>query len=506
MTCENVRPHLNAFLDNELAPSERARVQTHLQSCALCQNELAQRAATQSRVRATLHHQAAAAQPSASAWHKLAPRLQSSTPHAYSVYGAIFMRKPLLIGAAVAVLVLALLGVWMTQNATPVSAQEILNRSAQTQQTAQTQQGIRHTQTKIYLNPYAFPPSKQVPGEPRTTLIDSYNDPQTGLYRSVSRNADTNQITDVNGFDGLNLYTPARQDGVDVVTTLYRTPQADGVPEMIKNQQMVGSGDGVKEGTALDMSDQQLFEKMRVTPSTTAVTREQWENGRKVYVLHMTVTVEDESKLSGAKIQLAMPSALYFDAETYAVLGQAKYIDRDGKSELFYSSRIMLDETLPADTTIVWDMSDLTDITLVDDPNGQFGDQLPGPITTQELAGRNANAYLLSAVPDGFTLYLTAPPNPRPQEPNVYIADYRGADDNYFLIQGGMSGPTDFSTLPDSYTTRSGIKLYFESKRPPEKSLIAATALAPDGTTFLVTANLSREQFDQFAEQLVRIK
>ncbi len=506
MTCEQTQSLLNAYLDNELTPSERARVQTHLQSCANCQNELAQLSTLQTRVRTTLQHRAAAVQPPAHAWQTLAPKIKSSTPLPHPVHGGTLVRKPLFIGAVVAVLVLTLIGVWITRNATPVSAQEILNRSAHSQQNTQPQQGIQHTQTKIYFNPHAVPPPKQVPGEPRTTLMDSYRDPRTGYYRSVARNTDTNQITDVNGFDGLNLYTANHEDGVDVVTTVYRTPQVGGVPEMIKKQQMVRSGNGIKDGAALNMTDQELFERMRATSANTSATEEQWENGRKVYVLHMTVTEDDVNKASGEKLELRMSSDLYFDAETYAVLGQANYNDRDGQSTLFYSSRIILQETLPADTIVAWDMTDLTDVQIVDDAQGQFGDQLPGPITADELAKRTTHAYLLSAVPAGFTLTLTAPPNPRPKEPDIYIADYRDADDNYFVIQGGMGGPTEVKNQNDLYTTQSGLKVYFDGRPTYEMPYLNATVVAPDGTQFLIAGKLPLERMQELAEQLVQVK
>lgn len=344
MTCAQMQIHLNAFLDNELTPPERTRVQTHLQTCANCRGELAQLSSLQKRVRSTLHHQVATVQPSANAWHKLAPRLQSAPPLPQSTHGGTFVKRTLFVGTAVAVLVVALLAVWMTQNAKPVSAQEILDRSAQIQQTAQQQGSIQHLQSKIYFNPEAAPSAEQTPGEARTTLWESYHDFANNKARTVIRDANTNAITDIVGTDGVNLYSAKPEQGT--ITTVYRTPQASDVAHPIP----------VKGG-----NEQDTFEQMRRDAANAHVTQEQWQDGRPIYVLR----TEDTG--NGA---IPTSSAIYFDSKTYQVLGQDSYATRDGKTTLYYSSRILLNETLPAGAAVAWDMTDIAGIKIVDEPNG----------------------------------------------------------------------------------------------------------------------------------------
>lgn len=350
MTCDQPSTQLYAFLDNELTPPERARVQTHLQTCANCRVELAQLSSLQKRVQSTLHHQVAAVQPSDNAWHNLAPRLQSVSPLPQSTHGGIFVKRTLFVGATVAVLVFALLAVWMTQNANPVSAQEILDRSAQIQQTAQTQGGIQHLQSKIYFNPEAAPSVEQTPGEARTTLWESYHDFANNKARTVIRDSNTNQITEIVGTDGSNLYSTKSEQGEGAVSVVYRTPQATDVALPFPVKRIDG---------------QDAFEQMRQDAQNARVTQEQWEDGRAIYVLR----TEDANNNIAMQNGVSTSSAIYFDANTYQVLGQDSYATRNGQTTLYYSNRILLDETLPADAAIAWDLTDIGGIRIVDESN-----------------------------------------------------------------------------------------------------------------------------------------
>lgn len=75
MKCQEVIKLLVAYLDNEVTPSERTLIRTHLAGCDTCQQELATLSALQSRVSQFLQVKAAQAAPSPQAWSRLQARL-----------------------------------------------------------------------------------------------------------------------------------------------------------------------------------------------------------------------------------------------------------------------------------------------------------------------------------------------------------------------------------------------------------------------------------------------
>jgi hypothetical protein len=75
MNCQNVREYLLAYLDNEINPSERMLIQSHLAGCDSCQAELTTLSATRSRVSQFLVNRAAQAAPSPQALSHLQAKL-----------------------------------------------------------------------------------------------------------------------------------------------------------------------------------------------------------------------------------------------------------------------------------------------------------------------------------------------------------------------------------------------------------------------------------------------
>ncbi len=75
MNCQHVNHDLLAYLDNELPAPNREAIQLHLQSCPDCQRELSFLTNAEQRLTLFLQEQAAQADPSAQAWHKLQARL-----------------------------------------------------------------------------------------------------------------------------------------------------------------------------------------------------------------------------------------------------------------------------------------------------------------------------------------------------------------------------------------------------------------------------------------------
>jgi len=75
MNCEQVQSLLNAYLDGEVTPSERALIQAHLSGCTVCQQELDLLSTARSQVRSALQRGASQAVPSQNAWSGLEARL-----------------------------------------------------------------------------------------------------------------------------------------------------------------------------------------------------------------------------------------------------------------------------------------------------------------------------------------------------------------------------------------------------------------------------------------------
>jgi hypothetical protein len=68
MNCREVLPRIYAYLDEEISPSEKKLIQTHLATCQSCQQELESLNHLQNRLRQQLKARAAPAAPSPQAW------------------------------------------------------------------------------------------------------------------------------------------------------------------------------------------------------------------------------------------------------------------------------------------------------------------------------------------------------------------------------------------------------------------------------------------------------
>lgn len=75
MNCQEVHQLIIAYIDGEVASSERTLIQAHLARCEPCRRELAALSAIQSRISWSLKDKAAQASPSPQAWSRLQVRL-----------------------------------------------------------------------------------------------------------------------------------------------------------------------------------------------------------------------------------------------------------------------------------------------------------------------------------------------------------------------------------------------------------------------------------------------
>lgn len=400
-----------------------------------------------------------------------------------------FMKQRIVLSAGAAVLFVALLGFVLLRNVTPVSARTILDKAYVAQSQHAPQQGIEHLRTEIYSN------IEGSPDKPGTdVIVESYHDRQTGKLRVVTMDAATGKMVDVFAYDGAFTYSVDHSGDnftVDTPLTVYRTPQ--------------GQVADLKPRGDDGMDSEVMFNKMRSDPDTELTGQETRPDGRKVYVL----TSQQPIKML-VDGQLAHPIGtvmVYFDVDTYEMLGTRILAQKDGQEILVTSQQVEINETLPADSVVAWDLSDLQGITLTDDPTRQHGALLPEIITREQLAARTSTAYLLKTIPDGYSLEIIEPERKAGgSEPYLYIASYRTDSNDYFVIQSD-SGKF-FDDVTDTYTTASGLILHFmrESEEKGGHYFVSAYVEAPDGVTFTIASLLPRETVEAWAEQLVLVK
>lgn len=400
------------------------------------------------------------------------------------------MRKRMIVAATVAVLALTLVGVWILRGAAPVSAQQILERSSAAQEAAEAAPGIRHMRSQKYVNMQGTPKGGLMDG---TLIIESYQDLQTGKQRLVVTAGENGRVIEAWAYDGNYVYSSKSSPG-DAIggLTIYRTPQPPGAPDLRPIKRSVDLPDAKR-----------LFEKAKQDSNAHVVGQATWSDGRRVYVLRLEQLGKALANPKQPATDLPTTSTLYFDTGTYQLLGQEETVESNGKQTVVSSFRQLVQETLPSSTPVAWDLHDLKGVTTVDDPDAEHGDQLPVAISHQELVQRTKSAYMLRTLPEGFTVTITALPKPKPSEPDFYMVDYRDANENAFHIQSGTEIPKAMiQNVQEVYTTRSGLTLYFQGEEPRN----SATVRAPDGTTFIITANMPRERVKAFAEDLVPVR
>jgi len=519
MNCEQIQSLLIAYLDGEVTPSERALILAHLSGCTVCQQELNLLSTARSRVRSALQRRAIQAVPSRDAWSRLEARLteaaQSSSnaqrvawfarkaPNAGRAFnqllGGVRIQKRWIFSGLAGAIVLSILAIFVARNATPVSAREILDRAYEVQSQQTAEKGIQHIRNEIYSNLEALPEDQGM-----DTTVESYLDLRSGNYRLVTTDNKTGKVLDVYAYDGSNAYSSASTKGVpqmDEPLTIYRSPQDR--PSVISSK--LGTGNDRKLNAALDADAKTMFDKMRNDPHVQFVGQETWDDGRIVYILRsqqpIKVLVEN---------QIEHPTGfvtVYFDVDTYELLGSRVTMEEDGKELLIISQRILVDETLPEVSSVAWDLSDLQGISIVDDTTGEHTN-MPQVIPVEELASKTQSAYLLKTIPEGFSLEISVLPKQPANEPFFYNATYiKGKD--YFMIRTWGDKIKDASWADETYTTASGLVLHFIVEAGVTKSggqFTSALMETPEGMTFAINSTLPRETIKALAEELVLVK
>ena len=522
MNCEQVQSLLLAYLDGEVTPSERVLILAHLSGCTDCQQGLNLLSTARSQVRAALQRRTSQAVPSQDAWSRLEARLMEaaqpsskfqtwysrkapSVSHTFNqLLGGVRMQKRWIFSGLAGVVVLSVLVILVARNVTPVAAREVLDRAYQAQTQISPPQGVEHIRSEIYSNIEA-----KSDGQGIDTIVESYSDPVSGNFRVVTTDKESGTVLQVYGFDGSDVYnSDSMKDGQqsEDPLTVYHSIQT--AASLMKNKFVTVTNQ--KINPAQDEESKFMFDKMRSDPATELVGQETWDNGHTVHVLRS----QQEIKLL-VNNEITHPMGLvtfYFDVDTYQLLGNRVTMEKDGKELLISSQRTLLDETLPAESNIAWDLSDLQGINIVDDPNGEHS--LPvrihsEAISAEDLASKTDSAYMLKTSPDGFSLEVAVLPNQPANEQFFYEAHYTNQAGDYFILRTLGKPLEDKSWKDETYTTASGLVLHFVVQPGvPEKGGEFTSALieAPNGKTYAIDSTLPRERIKELAEELVLVK
>ncbi len=509
MNCNEVQKSLVHFLEGEIAAAEAQRIRQHVSECEACRHELAMLTSARYAVAQALQSRAEQAQPSGEAWSHLQARLAkearpspSKLPKllarlapggsrfGLSVFqGENRMRTRTIVTAVTAVAALAVFAIFMVKNVTPVSAQQILERAYEAQSAGHQSQGISHLRIEMsYANQTADGRKKIT-----RTLLESYYDFSTGNHRTVMTNMDNGKVTDAFGYDGVYLYTGQPSEDASAPLTIYRVPQ---------DRNKLPRQEQPEDPSA---STRQMFDDALNNPDLKFIGKENWSNNRSAFILNFTqpvkIVIDNNVEVVAGTVTMV------FDSETYKLLETKGEYQKDGKEVLVSNQKFLADEMLPAGAPVAWDMSDLTGVVIVDDPNGEKGDMLPELITPQELA-THTHGFLLDAIPEGFTLELTAPPRQENESVYIYIASYRSEADDYFVIQTtGNRAEVLFmeSEYTETYTTASGLEIKYrmDEDLPGDKQITSALVTTPDGIVYGINSTLPLEQFKALLEHLV---
>jgi hypothetical protein len=466
-----------------------------------------------------LQRRAVHAVPSAEAWNRLEAKLTEAeqlsskkeawfsrdrASNSHKKFGGISMQKRSIFSAVAGVLVLAVLAVVMARNVTPASAsaQQILDRAYKAQTQVAPAHGIEHVRNEVYSN-------IEAKGQGMDTIVESYSDPVNGNFRVVTTDKQTGKVLQVNAFDGSDVYSSNNmqdgQPGTDPLTVYHNVQD----PNSLMNQKFI-SVMNRKLNPAQDDESKFMFEKMRSDPQVELVGQEQWDKGHTVYILRS----QQEIKLM-VNNEITHPMGqvtFYFDVDTYQLLGSHVTMQKDGREVVISSQKTLLDENLPADTDIAWDLSDLQGINIVEDPNGEHS--LPAKIalnviSVEDLASKTDSAYLLKAIPDGFSLEVSALSEQPASEQFVYEARYANQAGEYFLIRALGKPLEDNSWKGGTYTTAGGLVLHFVDEvgvKADQQEFTRVLIEAPNGKTYAIESTLPLDTIKEFAENLELLK
>jgi type II secretory pathway pseudopilin PulG len=400
--------------------------------------------------------------------------------------------KPRSVGTAlVAVVVLAVVAVFVVNNVTTVSAQQVLQRASAAQSAAKAAVGIQHYRIAHFQNPQAIEPGGT------QTVNDTYFDPATGYTREIIRDS-AGKIISADSADGSYEYS-SRLAGVGASgLTIERQAQ------VIDSRKLRPTGDSTAAASA-------AFDAFSANPRVEMVGKQTWTDGSQVYVL-VDRNVQTQKAQDGTNNTTLTGSVqMVFNAQTYQLVESETSVHKDSKDVIIESYAFLVNEVLPADSVVAWNLSDLTGVTFVDAPKtAQAAPVEPGfaAISAQELA-LHSKSYQLKSLPAGFSMEIVAPTTQQAgQDHYQFEIHYTGPDNATFnMMAVGLMDPSFVASsfYDGSYKTAAGLVLNYSPSSNPKNGVSGGMLVTPDGSSYLVDSTLTRTQIQALVEDLVQV-
>ncbi len=409
----------------------------------------------------------------------------------------MWKRPSMWVPALAAVVVVAVVAFFAFKPATPVSAQQILERATAAQSAQAAGQGIQHSRMEIFENHQALQ------GGGTLTVVDDYFDPAQGNFRRTTFDA-AGKILDISANHAAYAYSsypPAGAPPAGAVQaagpiTVWRTPLD---PRKVKSSRALGP----------DIQDNSLFEQFRNNPRVRLEGVETWTDGSRVYVL-----IDDNyqtQKQSDGQVEKTFTGTvrMVFNTKTYQLVESQISVRKDGKDITIDSVKYLVDEILPAGSAVAWDLSDLKGITVVDQPavKQESGDPGFKTLTIEELTARTQTSYLLRTNPEGFTLQIVAANDQPKGQPFAYETNYTGPNGETFdLMAIGLTdeGFIKSNFYDGSYKSASGLVVYYSTAS--HKDSTSAILTTPEGNSFLLGSSLPRDRVQTLVDDLAPVK
>ena len=389
--------------------------------------------------------------------------------------------------SALAMMIVAVVAavVVVANNAAPVSAQQILARAAAAQ--AAPTQGIWHTRIQVYQNHSMLPGDH--PGT--TTVDDSYFDLATGQYRFVTEDS-TGKMVQVGASDGTYTYASGQPGaGSDPlkVTRARLDPQ---------RSKRVGMSDVAASTTA-------LFDDFKNNPRVRVAAQKTWTDGTPVYVL-IDDNTQTRQDTGGQAFTGSM--RMVFNAKTYQLVESQTTVRQDGQDIVIDEAQWLVNEVLPADSPVAWDLSDLKGIAIADEAGTATAEQAPVKVETltePALATHTKDFYVRKPLPAGYIEAITAVADQPKDQDYQFEINYTGPAGETFGLQavGKMDAGFVASSFYDGgYKAASGLEVHYSPSHP--KGGTSAMLVDSEGNGFLLISSLPREKVQALVETLVK--
>lgn len=370
----------------------------------------------------------------------------------------------------------------LAQNATSVSAQQILTRAMEAQ--AVPAQGIWHTRIQIYQN------HTMLPGDHAglTTTDESYFDLATGRYRFVTKDS-AGKIVEIGADDGTYSYIGLQKGTSSNALKVTRTRLDP------SREKKVRTSDVTASATA-------LFDDFKNNPRVKVAEQKTWTDGTPVYVL-----IDDNTQTRKTGEQTFTGSMrMVFNAKTYQLVESQTTVRKAGQDVIIDEVQWLVNEVLPADSSVAWDLSDLKGIAITDESNPVSQNPVKfETMTEQMLATRTKNFYVLKPLPADYAMTIIAVTDQPKNQDYQFEINYARSDGETLGLQavGIMDAGFVASSFYDgSYKAASGLEVHYSPSHPNGGT--SAMLVDPEGNGFLLTSSLPREKVQALVETLVK--